>query len=83
MENFKYISVMKMGNIPPETGEKICMMLSKETLNRLTKKGMDRRLIKPILDIANNMTNGINDKNVNSILDNYNIIARLMNEYCQ
>lgn len=83
MENFKYISVMKMGNIPPETGEKICMMLSKETLNRLTKKGMDRRLIKPILDIANNMSNGINDENVNSILDNYNIVARLMNEYCQ
>lgn len=83
MENYKYISVMKMGNIPPETGEKICMMLSKETLNRLTKRGIDRRLIKPILNVANNMNNGINDDNVNSVLDDYNTIAKLIRDYCR
>ena len=82
IKNFKYLSAMKMGNIPPDVGEKICTMLTKPTLDRLTAVGMDRRLISPILEMADKMS-GINDENINRILDDYNAIAALMNKYCK
>ena len=83
MENFQYLRVIKRSQIPLEVGEQICSLLSKETLDRLFLKFEDTRLIKPILDMAKKMPNGINDDNINAILDDSNAVTRLMAIYCK
>ena len=83
MENFQYLRVIKRSQIPLEVGERICSLLSKGTLDRLFLKFGDTRLIKPILNMAEKMPNGINDDNINAILNDSNAITRLMAVYCK
>lgn len=83
IDNFKYLRVFKMADIPPDEGTKICSFLTNQTLDRLTKKGFDRRIIKPVIQKAECMQGGINDKNVNLILDDANLIISMMAIYCR
>ena len=83
MKNLKYLSVFKKAKITLDAGDRICSLLSKSTLDRLTKKGFDRRLIKPVLESASVMSGGINDENVNSILNDINVIASMKKNYCK
>lgn len=83
IENAKYLRVMKMAQIDLQYADDVCSKLSKKTLDRLTKVGFDRRLIAPILNKASYMKNGINDENVNVILDDQNAIIAMMRKYCE
>lgn len=84
MQNSEYLMAFKMAGIEPYKGSKICSLLSEQTLNRLAGKGkMQRSLIKPILERASVMSGGINDENVNSILNDTNAITSLMSIYCK
>ena len=83
MDEMKYLRVFKIAKIPPNIGSKICSCLTEQTLERLTKVGMERALIKPILEKAENMQGGINDENVNSILNDVNLITSMMAVYCK
>ena len=51
MENFKYLRVFKLAGIEPYEGDKICSLLSSQTLDRLTIVGFDRRLVKPLAGV--------------------------------
>lgn len=79
----KYLRVFKMAGIEPDRGYAICLCLSEQTLDKLIINGMDRRIIKPILQKASNMPDGINDENVNMILNDLNVITSLMAVYCK
>lgn len=83
MENAKYLRVFKMAKIDLQDADRICSFLSKDTLERLTKVGIDRRIIKPILEKANRMQNGITDENINALLDDPNFIISLKMKYCR
>lgn len=84
MENFEYLMAFKMAGIAPHDGNKICSILSTQTLNRLAgKEKLDRRIIRPILEKAATMSGGINDENVNSILNDANTIISMIATYCR
>ena len=83
MDIYNYLNVFKMAGISPDIGEKICQQLSESILDRLTKVGMDRRIIKPILEIASKRCNGVCDENIDSILKDANLITSLMVKYCK
>ena len=78
-----YLSVLKIAGISPDEGEIICSLLNIKTLDRLTKVGFDRMLIKPILQEAANMEGGINDENVNLLLDDQNLVTSMIQRYCR
>lgn len=83
MENFKYLRVFKMAGIEPYEGNEICSLLSSQILDRLTKVGFDRRLIKPILQKAKDMQGGINDENIDLILKDQDLVVSLIQKYCK
>lgn len=84
MGNYEYLMTFKMAGIEPNDGSKICSILSDQTLNRLAGKGkLDRRIIIPILETAASMSGGINDENVNSILNDANVITSMIAAYCR
>ena len=72
-----------MAGIDLNFADEVCGSLSEDTLDRLTKVGFDRRLIAPILNKTACMRNGINDENVNVILDDQNAIIAMMRKYCE
>ena len=72
-----------MAGIEADEGEIICSLLNTETLDRLTKVGFDRRLIKPILREAENMQDGINDKNIDLLLNDQNFVVSMIQKYCR
>lgn len=72
----------KMAGIEPDKAVQICNCLSEEVLNRLTAKGkMDMRMIKPIINEAFR-NGGINDENIERILNDWNLMVSLKKEYC-
>ena len=83
MKNLKYLSVLKMAGIQPDIGEIICLQLNEHILERLTKPGFDRRLIKPVLRKAKNEYGEISDYSVEQILNNQNLIALMIAEHCK
>lgn len=80
----KYLMVLKMAGLDPIDGEGICRDLNKGTLERLTKVGIDRRIIIPIIDeaIRLNTYNKLTDENINLLLNNQNFISSLISRYC-
>lgn len=83
MKNIEYLMVFKIAGIRPDYGERICSLLSEETLNRLTRVGFHRNAIRPVLEKAESMQCGITDKNVNAILNNQNLMLSIIKKYCQ
>ena len=84
MQNSEYLIAFKMAGIEPSEGSKICSFLSEQTLSRLAGRGkLDRRLIKPVLEKPFHMPGEINDENVNSILNNTNVITTMKRIYCR
>lgn len=83
MANIKYLLVFKQAGIMPDQGEKICARLSVDTLNRLTKEGFDRRLIKPLLLDASmgGLFENITDDAVNELMDDASYITSLIARY--
>lgn len=80
--NSQHLMAFKMAGIEPDKAVQLCNGLSEEMLARLTAKGkLDRRLIKPILSIALN-NGGINDENIERILNDWNFMVSLKKEYC-
>lgn len=63
-------------------GKYMCYNLC-TTLRRIPKVGFDRRIIKPIIQIAKNMSGEINNENINEILGNQNLITSMMTKYCR
>ncbi|WP_124066031.1 hypothetical protein [Clostridium sp. E02] len=63
-----------MADIDLIDGERICRSLNKGTLERLTKAGIDRRIIKPIIDeaIRLNTCDKLTYEKINLLLDNQN-----------
>lgn len=83
VENFKYLSVFRMAGIDLYYGNIICSLLSESTLDRLTKKGFDRRAIRPVLREAESMQGGITDENINAILKNQNLMISIISRCCR
>ncbi len=80
--NTQQLMAFKMAGIEPDESIRLCNDLSEEIISRLTAKGkLDRRLIKSILSIALN-NGGINDDNIERILNDWNLIVSLKKEYC-
>lgn len=76
----QYLRILKIAGIPPDKGQQICNSLDEKTIKRFTKVGFQRSIIAPILEEALRMNGGINDNNVNMLLDNQNFIIKLMRE---
>lgn len=80
----KYLRVFKMTSLGIERGEEICRILEESTLERLTKVGVDRRIIGPIIDKAIGMDSRANlDERINTIMNDRDSIIRLMGMYCK
>lgn len=72
-----------MAGIQLDIGEIICSQLNEHNLERLTRCGFDRRIIKPILQIAKDRYDEISDYSVEQILNDQNLITSLVAKYCQ
>ena len=83
MKNIEYLKVLKIAGIRPDYGERLCSLLGKETLDKLTKVGFHRSAIRPVLENAEAMQGGITDKNVNAVLNNQNLMSSIIKDYCQ
>jgi len=83
MANRKYLLVFKQAGIMPDEAEKICACISVDTLDRLTKTGFDRRLIKPLLLKASmkNTFESITDEKVNDLMDDVNFMTSFIDKY--
>lgn len=77
-----YMRIFKIAGINLQFANEICNILSDETLDRITKVGFDRRLIKPVIEKAYFYDGGINDENINAIMDNQDLIIRMKLQYC-
>ena len=78
---FNYLSVLQQAGITPDIGEQICNILSDETLKKLTRIGVDRRIINPLLCDA--AKRGLSDESVNALLDDTNYICSLISTYAK
>lgn len=80
----KYLSVFKMAGLDLTDAECTCRDLNKDTLDRLTKTGIDRRIIKPVVDeaVKRDSYNNLTDSNINLLLDDQNFIISLIHRYC-
>lgn len=80
----RYLSVLKIAGIDIAHGGQICKDLSKGTLERLTKVGVDRRIIKPIINeaIKRDTCSKLTDENINLLLDDQNFISSIILRYC-
>lgn len=55
----------------------LCRELDKDTLDRLTKEGFDRRLIKPLIDAALIKNGIITGESINELMDDSNFMIAL------
>lgn len=72
-----------MAGITPHEGEIICLLLSESTLDKLTRVGFKRKVIKPVLQEAQDMQGGITDENIDKILKNQNLMVSIISKHCQ
>ncbi len=82
----RYQLVFKQAGIQPDESERYIIDLKEQTLNFITKRGFDRRLIKPIMNAAlKDMEESPEtdfDQAVNNILNNKNRMMAFMQRYC-
>lgn len=78
-----YMRIFKIAGINLQFANEICKILSDETLDRITRVGFDRRLIKPVIEKALFYDGGINDENINAIMNNQDLIIRMKFQYCK
>ena len=78
-----YMRIFKIAGINLSFAYEVCNILSAETLDRITRVGFDRRLIKPVIEKALLFDGGINDENINAIMDNQDLIIRMKLKYCK
>ena len=79
--NTQQLMTFKMAGIEPDKAIQIGNYLSEKVLDRLTAKGIDRRVIKPIISFAIEQ-GGINDENIERIMNNWNFMVSLKEKYC-
>ena len=82
-DNQRYMRIFKMAGINLSLANEICNILSDKTLDRITRVGFDRSLIKPVIEKAYLCDGGINDQNINAIMDNQDLIIRMKIQYCK
>ncbi len=82
----RYLLVYKQAGIQPYEAERYINDLREETIDTITKRGFDRRLIKPIMNAASeDMKENPElefDQAVNEILSNKNRMMAFMRRYC-
>lgn len=82
----RYQLVYKQAGIQPEESVRYINDLKEETLDFITKRGFDRRIIKPIMNAAlEDMRENPEmefDQAVNDILNNKNRMMAFMKRYC-
>lgn len=78
-----YMRILKIAGINLSFAYEVCNILSEETLDRITRVGFDRRLIKPVIEKALLYDGGIDDENINAIMDNQDLIIRMKLKYCK
>lgn len=78
-----YMRIFKIAGINLAFANEVCNLLSDETLDRITRVGFDRRLIKPVIEKAWLYDGGINDENINAIMNNQDLIIRMKLQYCK
>lgn len=78
-----YMRIFKIAGINLAFANEVCNLLSDETLDRITRVGFDRRLIKPVIEKAWLYDGGINDENINAIMNNQDLIIRMKLQHCK
>lgn len=84
MDNkMNYMRIFKIAGVDLALAYKLCDELSEQTLNRLTRVGFHRSLIKPILEKALFDEGQITDTKINEIMNDQDLIIAMMQRYCK